>query len=66
MKVPEKPRNGIYGSLFRYTFPMNALEEIAAQAARHKRKIVLLEGGDARVLAAGQVVERGLKALLLI
>ena len=34
MKVPEKPWNGIYGSLFRYTFPMNALEEIAAQSGQ--------------------------------
>ena len=67
MKVPEKPWNGVYGSLFRYTFPMNALEEIAAQAAKHKRKIVLPEGDDARVVvAAGRVVERGLASVAVV
>lgn len=46
---------------------MNALEEIAAQAARHSRKIVLPEGDDARVVAAaGRVVERGLAEIILI
>ena len=67
MKVNEKPWNGVYGSLFRYTFPMNALEEIAAQAAKHKRKIVLPEGDDARVVAAaGRVVERGLASVAVV
>ena len=56
-----------YGRLFRYTFPMNALEEIAAQAAKHKRKIVLPEGDDARVVAAaGRVVERGLASVAVV
>ena len=46
---------------------MNALEEIAAQAAKHKRKIVLPEGDDARVVAAaGRVVERGLASVAVV
>ncbi len=46
---------------------MNALEQIAAQAAKHRKKIVLPEGDDARVLAAaGRVAERGLAEVIII
>ena len=46
---------------------MNALEEIAARAGRHPKKIVLPEGDDARVLeAAGRVAEGGLAEVILI
>lgn len=46
---------------------MDALEIIAAAAARRGRTIVLPEGGDARVLeAAARVVERGLARIILL
>ena len=46
---------------------MNALKQIAAQAARHRKKIVLPEGDDARVLAAaGRVAEGGVAEVILI
>ena len=46
---------------------MNALEQIAARAAKCKKKIVLPEGGDARVLsAAGRVAEQGLAEIIVI
>ena len=46
---------------------MNPLEQIAARAAREKRKIVLPEGADARVAAAAaQAAERGLTEVTVI
>ena len=46
---------------------MNTLEEIAEQAGRCRKKIVLPESVDARVLvAAGRVVEGGLAEVLLV
>ncbi|MDA8011818.1 MAG: phosphotransacetylase, partial [Gammaproteobacteria bacterium] len=46
---------------------MNPLEQIAARAAREKRKIVLPEGTDARVAAAAaQAAERGLAEVTVI
>ena len=46
---------------------MNALEEIAGRAGRCRKKIVLPESVDARVVgAAGRVVERGLAEVLLV
>ena len=54
-------------SLNRYNARMNALEQIAVRAARHKKKIVLAEGTDARVVtAAGRVAEQGLAEILLV
>ena len=53
--------------LNRYNARMNALEQIAVRAARHKKKIVLAEGTDARVVtAAGRVAEQGLAEILLV
>ena len=46
---------------------MNALEQITAQAAADRKKIVLPEGVDARVLAAaGRVAERGLAEIVVL
>lgn len=46
---------------------MNALEHLAALAVADRKKIVLPEGGDARVLtAAGRVVERELAEIIVI
>ncbi len=46
---------------------MNALEQIAAQATRLTKKIVLPEGGDERVVrAAEQVVAQGLAEIILL
>jgi len=46
---------------------MDALETIAAAAARGRRRIVLPEGGDARVLqAAAQAAKRNLADIILI
>jgi len=66
MTLPRRRRDGATNKRG-YNHRMDALETIAAAAARGRRRIVLPEGGDARVLqAAAQAAKHNLADIILI